>query len=141
MNTDLQGQYSISIRHVFDATGSMGPIINTVKSGVLAFPDQLSKALAAKGKVVGKLMIGVDVFRDVYCDGADSFVSSRFFDMATERAELQKFLDGVQARGGGDEPENGLEGLTLALNATWPSEGGKQRHVIVVSSDAPAHPT
>ena len=136
----MQGQYNVSIRYAIDGTGSMAPIIDTVKGGLLAFPGQLTTALAAKGKVVGKLQVGIDVFRDVYDNVSTAFVSSRFFDMATEQSELQKFVEAVRAMGGGDEPENGLEGLTLALNATWPSDTTKQRHVVVVYTDASAHP-
>jgi len=139
MTTETQGQYNVSIRYAIDGTASMAPIIDTVKGGLLAFPGQLTTALAAKGKVVGKLHVGIDVFRDAYCDGENAFVSSRFFDMATEQAELQKFVAAVRPMGGGDEPENGLEGLTLALNAHWPSDATKQRHVVVVYTDAPAH--
>jgi hypothetical protein len=140
MTTDMQGKYNVSIRYAIDGTGSMAPIIDTVKGGLLAFPGQLTTALAAKGKVIGKLQVGIDVFRDVYCDGANAFVSSRFFDMATEQGELQKFVAALRPMGGGDEPENGLEGLTLALNATWPNDTAKQRHVVVVYTDASAHP-
>lgn len=138
--TDTQGQYDVTLRYSVDGTGSMAPIIDTVKGGLLSFPGQLTTALAAKGKVVGKLQVGVDIFRDVYCDGANAFVSSRFFDMATEQSELQRFLEAVRPMGGGDEPENGLEGLTLALNAPWPTSTAKQRHVVVVYTDASAHP-
>jgi hypothetical protein len=137
--TDMQGQYSVTIRYVIDGTASMTPIIDTVKGELLALHGQLTAALAAKSKVVGKLQVGVDVFRDVYCDGTHAFISSRFFDMATEQAELQKFVSAVHPMGGGDEPENGLEGLTLALNATWPNDAAKQRHVVVVYTDASAH--
>jgi hypothetical protein len=42
--------------------------------------------------------------------------------------------------GGGDEPETGLEGLTAAIRSPWADEGTKQRQVIVLWTDASAHP-
>lgn len=137
---DSQAQYGVSIRFVADATGSMAPVLDLVKRDLLTFSPRLSTALAAKGKTIGKLMVGIDVFRDVFVDGADAFSSSRFFDMATEQNALQKFVKGIQPLGGGDEPESGLEGLSLALNASWPNDAAKQRHVVVVYTDASAHP-
>lgn len=135
-----QLQYGVSIRFVTDATMSMAPILNLVKRDLLTFPTRLSTALAAKGKTVGKLLVGVDVYRDVYVDGDDAFASSPFYDMATQQTALQKFVDGVQPINGGDEPESGLEGLANALNAPWPTDMTKQRHVVVVYTDASAHP-
>lgn len=137
---DAQGQYGVSIRFVTDATASMAPVLNLVKRDLLTFSPRLSAALAAKGKVVGKLAVGVDVFRDAFVDGKDAFSSSRFFDMATEQGALQAFVDGIHPIGGGDEPESALEGLSLALNAPWPNDTAKQRHVVVVYTDASAHP-
>lgn len=135
-----QLQYGVSIRFVMDATGSMTPILDLVKRDLLSFPTRLSSALAAKGKTVGKLLVGVDVYRDVYVDGDDAFASSPFYDMATEQAALQTFVDGIRPINGGDEPENGLEGVGNALNAKWPTDMAKQRHVVVVYTDASAHP-
>jgi hypothetical protein len=117
----------------------MAPVLDLVKRDLLTFAPRLTTALATKGKTIGKLVVGIDVFRDVFVDGDAAFSSSRFFDMATEQSALQKFVDGISPLGGGDEPESALEGLSLALNATWPSDTAKQRHVVVLYTDASAH--
>lgn len=135
-----QQQYGVSIRFVTDATVSMAPILDLVKRDLLTFPARLSTALAAKGKAVGKLLVGVDVFRDVFVDGDDAFASSAFYDVATEQSALQAFVAAIRPINGGDEPESGLEGLGNALNAKWSTDMTKQRHVVVVYTDASAHP-
>jgi hypothetical protein len=48
-------------------------------------------------------------------------------------------VHGLRATGGGDEPENGLEGLAAAIRSPWAAEGAKQRQVIVLWTDASAH--
>lgn len=138
--TPQHTQYDVAIRYATDGTASMGPVIDLVKGDLLTFSDRLSAALAAKGKSIGRLLVGVDVFRDVFCDGADAFISSRFFDAATEQAEMRAFVDALVPKGGGDEPESGLHGVNVSLNAPWPKEAKKQRHVVVVYTDASAHP-
>ena len=44
------------------------------------------------------------------------------------------------ADGGGDEPESALEALVTAIRSPWERGLDKRRHVIVMCTDAPAHP-
>lgn len=48
-------------------------------------------------------------------------------------------MESIQAKGGGDIPEDGLEALAYAIRSDWTREGVKKRHIIVVWSDAPTH--
>jgi len=41
---------------------------------------------------------------------------------------------------GGDEPESALEALAVAIKSAWTREGQRQRHLIVLWTDASAHP-
>jgi hypothetical protein len=41
--------------------------------------------------------------------------------------------------GGGDEPENGLEAVALALQSNWTTGGDRRRHIIVLWTDGEAH--
>jgi hypothetical protein len=54
-------------------------------------------------------------------------------------AKFESFVNGLSARGGGDEPESALEALSIAQSSDWTHEGDKQRHVIVMFTDATAH--
>jgi hypothetical protein len=67
-------------------------------------------------------------------------VASDFFELPADRDRFSAFLSGIGAMGGGDEPETGLEALAAAIRSPWAAEGTKQRHVIVLWTDASAHP-
>lgn len=48
--------------------------------------------------------------------------------------------NGIHEAGGGDDPESGLEALTMAMRSDFVQEGAKKRHIIVLFTDAAAHP-
>ena len=45
----------------------------------------------------------------------------------------------IEAKGGGDDPEDGYEALAYAIKSDWNMESPKKRHVIVLWSDDAAH--
>jgi len=139
---DAQGlTYAVDLVLVIDATGSMKPIIETVKSGALKFHDDFEQHMNSIDKQVDSLRVRVIAYRDFYADSAaDSLVASDFFELPDERDKFATFLSGIVAKGGGDEPETGLEALTVAIRSPWADEGTKQRQVIVLWTDASAHP-
>jgi hypothetical protein len=133
--------YAVDLVLVIDATGSMAPIIETVKAGALKFHDDFENHMTSVGKHIDSLRVRVIAYRDFYADSAaDSLVASDFFQLPGDRERFSAFLRGIGAKGGGDEPETGLEGLATALRSAWAAEGTKQRQVIVVWTDASAHP-
>lgn len=133
-------KYTVDCEFVIDITGSMGGLIETVQDAALKFHPDMTKALAAKGKVVEQLRVGVTGFRDLNCDGKDAFERSGFFRLPEQQDAFAAFVRKLRATGGGDEPESGLEAVDLAIASDWTSEGTKRRHVIVVWSDASTHP-
>jgi hypothetical protein len=139
---DGQGfTYSVDLVLVIDATGSMAPIIERVKTSALSFHDDLQKFMKELGKNIDVLRVRVVAFRDYYADpAADSLVTSDFFELPAKEDDFAKFVRGITADGGGDEPETALEGLAEAIRSPWAREGSKQRQVIVLWTDASAHP-
>jgi len=139
-----QGQglsYSVDLVFVIDATGSMAPIIESVKSSALSLHDDLAKHMNEIGKTVDSLRVRVVAFRDFYADSAEeALMASGFFRLPEQRGSFASFLHGIRAGGGGDEPESGLEGLAEGVQSPWASEAAKQRQIIVVWTDASAHP-
>lgn len=137
-----QDVFSVNVDLVLciDATGSMGPIIDEVKTNALSFHDRMTVALEEKGRNVEQLRVRVIVFRDYYCDGDNAMCESRFFKLPQENADFRRFVDEINATGGGDEPENALESLYLAMKSDWIKDGVRKRHVIVLFTDASAHP-
>ena len=78
--------YSVDLVLVIDATGSMSPIIDDVKTSALSFYDDLQKHMAGIGKNIDDLRVRVIAFRDYYADSAaDSLVVSDFLELPDQR--------------------------------------------------------
>lgn len=137
----MQGlEYSVDIALCIDATGSMTSVIERVKSEAMSLCSQLTDRLRERDKIVDTLRIRVIEFRDFYADGDQAMRACDFFRLPDQDAEFSQFVGGITAAGGGDEPENGLEAITVAMNSDWTTAGTRRRHVIVVWTDASAHP-
>ena len=132
--------YHIDIVFCIDCTGSMSPVIDLVKDKVRKFPNDLKDALAKKDKQVHELRIRVIAFRDFESD-SDALEASEFFvvEPSTDSANFESFVNRLGASGGGDEPESGLEALAIAMGSDWTDSGDKQRHLVVMFTDASAH--
>ena len=118
----------------------MSPVIDLVKETVRKLPHDLKDEYAKKDKVVDTLRIRVIAFRDFAAD-ADAMQASEFFTVepGSDLAKFETFVNGLSASGGGDEPESALEALSIALSSNWTHEGDRQRHVIIMFTDASAH--
>ncbi|MFC9605932.1 vWA domain-containing protein [Streptomyces niveus] len=145
MNANIQQyqgnlQYAVDIVLCIDATASMFPVLDTVKSSSLGFHSRLNDVMAKKGKAISQLRLKVIAFRD-FGDDADSAIEQTgFLHLPSQEAEFERFVSGIDASGGGDIPESGLEALALAVNSPWETGLDRRRHVIVMFTDAPAHP-
>ena len=129
--------YNVDIVMCIDATGSMTPFIGEVKSKALSFYQQFVDAMSAETKAVQQLRIKVIAFRDYGVD-AEPMVESPFFVLDEDKEAFRRFVDGIEASGGGDEPENSLEALALAMKSDWVRTGSVRRHVIIMYTDASA---
>ena len=133
------GDYNIDICLVIDKTGSMKPIINTVKQNALNLYSDITNSLERKQKHVGRLRVRVIWFGDYVADGDQAMLVSPFLTMPEDMEKFRDFVNGVTAHGGGDIPEDGLEALTYAMRSDWCRDGWKRRHIIALFTDAPAH--
>ncbi|MCV7303513.1 VWA domain-containing protein [Mycobacterium barrassiae] len=140
MTAGQQVDYAVDIVLCIDQTGSMAPIIESVKHHALSFSDELRSALEKKDRYVDVLRVRVIGFRDYYYDGQEAMDASEFFTLPDESTKFEAFVSGLTPKGGGDEPESGLEALALAIKSPWTTAGTKKRQVIVVWTDASAHP-
>ena len=132
--------YAVDIVFCIDVTGSMTPILDSVKANALGFYDDVQTNLTAKGKHVEQLRVRVVAFRDFAADGPAALEESPFYTLPDERAEFSTFVNGLIPQGGGDHPESGLEAVAIAINSPWTTAGDRRRQVIVVWTDQPAHP-
>lgn len=131
--------YDVDIVLCIDATQSMRPVIEAVKSRALQLPDDLHADMLKKGKHVDNLRIRVVAFRDIYFDETP-FLVSDFLTMPGQRSDFEAFMRGITALGGGDLPESAMEALAIAMNSEWANASTKKRHLVVVFTDASAHP-
>lgn len=132
--------YNVDIVMCIDCTGSMGGLLDNVKNNALKFYPDLKESCAKKDKEISELRIKVIAFRDFNADGDNALNETEFFRIPEQEDDFRHFINGLSPRGGGDEPENGLEALALAMKSDWTTGGDKRRHVIVVWSDASTHP-
>ena len=132
-------KYNVDIVMCIDCTGSMGHLLDLVKTNALKFYHDLREACAAKDKNIDELRIKVIAFRDYNADGADGMNETKFFNIPAEDADFKAYINSLTPDGGGDEPENGLEAVALAINSDWTKGGDRRRHIIIVWSDASAH--
>ncbi|MFF3459839.1 vWA domain-containing protein [Streptomyces sp. NPDC002730] len=133
-------QYAVDIVLCIDATASMYPVLDSVKSSALQFHDRLNDVMGKKGKSISQLRVKVIAFRDFGDDPGSAIEQTGFLQLPSQSSDFERFLEGIDADGGGDIPESGLEALALAINAPWETGLDRRRHVIVMFTDAPAHP-
>ncbi|EAR20364.1 vWA domain-containing protein [Nitrococcus mobilis] len=132
-------KYAVDLVFCIDKTSSMVPLIRRVKENALKFHEDLSARMEEMNKRIDELRIRVVAFGDIYADGDDWLEESDFFNLPDQIDEYKNFVTDINAKGGGDDPENGLEGLALSLQSDWTKGGDRRRHVIVVWTDTSAH--
>lgn len=139
--------YTVDMVFCIDATGSMEQngsgqkkIINMVKEGAISFYDDLTRIMEKKDKHIRQLRIRIVAFRDYLADGDQAMLVTDFFMLPQQTEDFAACINSINACGGGDVPEDGLEALSYAIRSDWTQEGMKKRQVIVVWTDAPTHP-
>ena len=137
-NSGQFGAYNVDVCFCIDKTGSMHPIIDTVKQNALNLYRDVLEALEAEGKHVTQFRIRVIWFGDYIADEVPMLMSE-FLTMPDNLSKYEEFVKSVTPDGGGDPPEDGLEALTYAIRSQWVTTGWKRRHIIAFFTDAPAH--
>ena len=132
------------IVYCIDLTASMRPIIQKVKDTARTLHEDLQKVMQENyQRSIKQLRIKVIGFRDFYCDGDYALEQSPFFYLPDEADAFKRFVDKLEAKGGGDIPENSLEAVALAMQSDWCTtldSSIRKRHIIVLFTDASAHP-
>jgi hypothetical protein len=132
-------QYAVDIVLCIDATMSMQTTLDRVKESALSFHVRLASVMEEKGRSISQLRLKVIAFRDFGHRADDAIEETDFLTFPEGAAEFEHFVRGLIARGGGDEPESGLEALALAVQSPWEKGLDRRRHVIVLFTDASAH--
>ena len=143
-DSSLNLKYNVDIVMCIDATGSMRPLIDTVKKNALSFYDDLMQKMTEKNKQVNQVRVKVIAFRD-YLDylqnnGQIPMLKTDFFLLPEQAEQFNSVINSIEPKGGGDDPEDGLEALAYAIKSDWDkTEGIKHRHIIVVWTDDATH--
>lgn len=131
--------YNVDMVFCIDATGSMGGVLDMVKNNAISFYNDVTRAMAEKGKTIDKLRLRIIAFRDYLADGDDAMLVTDFFTLPDQTADFERCVRSIEAFGGGDDPEDGLEALGYAIRSKWDTQGMKKRQVIVMWTDAIPH--
>jgi hypothetical protein len=137
---DPTSSYAVDLVFCIDCTGSMKPYIESVKGTALDFHRLLEKKMSEKDKAIRQLRVRLVAFRDLGEEGPGAIDATSFFELPNEADAFNRAVSGLAADGGGDEPESALEALVVAIRSPWERGLDKRRHVIVMCTDAPAHP-
>lgn len=132
--------YAVDIVFVLDITASMWPVLEQVKRHAMGFHEHLIATMATKGKYVSKLRVRTIAFRDYHDFPDDALAMTPFWELPAQLDVYRHHLASLRADGGGDEPESGLEALAMAMMSPWERGSDRRRQVIVVCTDASAHP-
>ncbi len=148
MPSNYKLDYNVDLVFCIDCTESMDNILNIVKERALGLYDDIQKAMKAKGKEISQLRVRVIGFRD-YVAYANEWrkkvhpnepmMISDFFVLPQDAHKLEVGVKSLFPVGGGDAEEDGLEALAYAIRSPWAVTTGKDRHIIVLWSDAAPH--
>jgi len=117
--------YGLDLVILFDSTGSMGGEIHEVKTKIAEIGTTLLK-------LIPQTMVGVCTYRD----HGDVYVV-KGIPLTKNIIQVQQFLNGISAAGGGDDPEAVLDGLQwVTRNSIFRASTWK---IILIFGDAPPH--
>jgi hypothetical protein len=140
MPSNSKQEYYVDLTFCIDATGSMSGVINMVKNNALNFYQDVTAAMAKKEKSIAQLRISIIAFRDYKYDKENAMLQTDFFTLPGDAELFRRCVSGIEAKGGGDDPEDGLEALAFAIRSDWDrTPGVKHRQAIVVWTDASTH--
>lgn len=143
---DMLGTLDVyaDIVYCIDITQSMIHTIDLVKRTAVTLHKDLQEIMRTNyQRSIKQLRVKVIGFRDFYADGQYALECSDFFTLPEQTGEFNDFVSGLEAKGGGDFPENSLEALALAMKSQWCTSADasvRKRHIIILFTDASAHP-
>jgi len=139
VGSNYRMSYGVDLVFCIDSTMSMDYILDTVKNNALNFYQDFKNSMEAKHKRVARLRVRIVAFRDYFYDREKAMLVTDFFDLPSQAEDFQACVRCIEAEGGGDDPEDGLEALAYAIKSEWSTRDQKRRHVIVVWSDDGTH--
>ena len=119
----------VDICYLIDATASMGREIKAANDYVIQIFEELSK-----NYIEFNFQFGASFYRDKIDSKKDK---NEYFPLTTDMEELKKNISKIKPEGGGDIPEDWVEGYKMAINNMgWRDSAMK---LIIHIADAGAH--
>lgn len=104
--------YDVDIVMCIDATASMGPFLDLVKSQALNLYGDITEKMAAKDKHIDSLRVRVIAFRDYLADKEEAMLVSGFVKLPEQASEFEMLVNCIKPMGG-DNPEDGQESVEM----------------------------
>ncbi len=92
MSNGLKMTYNVDMVFCIDATGSMQPVISTVKQNALSFYHDVVKVMEKKQKTINSMRVRVIVFRDYIAD-EQPMMTTRFFELPAQAAQFESCVN------------------------------------------------
>lgn len=129
----------VDIVMCIDDTGSMHDLIGMVRDNATSFCEDLSAYCKEHHRNVVSSRIKVVKFGDLT---EKPLEESPMYEIQTQRPDFLAYMSKLDyvPDSGGDNPESGLEALAMAMQTDWRSSAKRLRHIIVLYTDAEAHP-
>lgn len=137
-------KYNVDIVFCIDVTGSMTPVLNTIKKNALNLYGDLKRAMENMDtpKLIDQMRIKVIAFRDYAAfmkDNLQPMLATDFFTLPADTDKFTASVNSLDAKGGGDAPEDALEALAFAIRSKWDTPGALGRQIIVLFTDTMPH--
>lgn len=133
---------SVDVVLCINCSGCMNGVLYSLQENISHFYDDIIKRVEEKrGKFsyIDQFRVRVIAFRDFIADGKIALKTTDFLKLPKEAGAFEKFVTSLTVEGGGDEADDGLEALALAIKSDWNTKSGA-RQIIVMLTDSEAHP-
>lgn len=130
----------VDIVFCIDGTESHKEVLASAKRRIPRFFEDLYCSYLSTHRWINQLRCRIVLFRNYLADGQHALLATDFFLLPQQEKDFIECLNGIQAEGGGDPLEDGLEALAYAIKSSWTVAPSRKRHIIVVLTDADAHP-
>ena len=132
LNNNEHKQREVDICYLIDATGSMGREINAANEYVIKIFEELT----TRYKDDFKFQFGAIFCRDKIDSSSDK---NDYFPLTTDMNSLKNNISKIKPYGGGDTPEDWVEGYNIVLSDKMIWRNGMK--LIIHITDAGAHGT
>ena len=131
--------FAVDIAFCIDGTGSMSTL-KAIKGQAVHLYQDIRYQYEKMGKNIEQIRARIILFRDFLADGNDALMETDFFVLPDETSEFDRIMNDLEARGGGDYADDGLEALGIAIRSKWNnSKVGRKRHIIILWTDSDPH--